>query len=428
MISVSRAAIVVFLILFFVAGSYCTALAQANAPTVLLVSFDGFRYDYVDKHDLRNFKAFRENGAAAEGLIPCYPSLTFPNHYSIVTGMRPEHHGLVDNAFYDSALNISYAIANRQTVGDARFYGGTPLWTLAKQAGMKTASYFWVGTEVTDPARRPDIYHLYDAKVDFKTRVDSVLSWLGRSGKARPNFITLYFNEPDHVSHESGPNSPETHAMLLKMDSVLGYLVEGVKKVKAPVNTILVSDHGMAELLMANETFVFLDELYDVQTKKFKTIVSSSLAHLYIDDTHTLDSMYMLLKSKEDRYKIYKKNELPAHLGYGHHYRIGDLVMIANPQHYIRHSNRKENVQHSRTRQHFGVHGFDPTVVTDMRGIFFAQGPQVKKGEKLGLVRNIDIYPFIAQILHLPVPPIDGDAKALEKIRVGASRIGERRK
>jgi len=398
--------------LFF---STCS-LAQNSDPSVLLISFDGFRYDYIDKYDLKNFKAFRNSGSYAEGLIPCYPSLTFPNHYSIVTGMRPSSHGLVDNTFYDSILNVQYTISKREVVQDPRFYGGTPLWVLAKQAGMKTASYFWVGSEVSDPSRRPDKYFLYDVNVPFRTRVDSVLNWLGKKDKERPRLITLYFSEPDHTSHEFGPFAPETHAILQKMDSVLGYLTEGLRKVKAPVNTILVSDHGMMDLVMGDETLVFLDELYNVRSKKIRTVVSSSLAHLYIDDKSTLDSMYTFLKSRESNYKVFRKGDMPGELYYGNHYRIGDLVLMAAPAHTIRHSNRIESSQHMQKGSHFGVHGYDPAVVTDMRGIFLAQGPQIKQGQKLGLIRNIDIYPLVTKILGLKIPKIDGDPKVLEKI------------
>jgi predicted AlkP superfamily pyrophosphatase or phosphodiesterase len=393
--------------------------AQRAQPTVLLISFDGFRHDYIDKHDLKNFKAFRAGGVSAEGLIPCYPSLTFPNHYSIVTGMRPSSHGLVDNSFYDSLFNVSYTLSNREAVADPRFYGGKPLWTLARESGMKTASYYWVGSEISDAARRPDIYFPYDSKVKFKTQVDTVLAWIGKKDSERPRLITLYFSEPDHETHDTGPNSSESHAVLLKMDSLLGYLTQGLKKINTPVNTILVSDHGMSELVMRDETFVFVDELYDVATTKVRTVVSSTLTHLYIDDKATIDSMFTLLKAKEGRFKIYRKAELPKQLQYGHHYRIGDLVMIANPNHNIRRSDRKTYMERGKPGALFGVHGFDPLLVHDMRGIFLAQGPNIKKGQKLGLVRNIDVYPFIARILALKLPSIDGDPKALKKIYVG---------
>lgn len=405
---------VALLLLSFVAH---TTFSQSGAPSVLLVSFDGFRHDYIDKYDLKNFKAFRAEGASAEGLIPCYPSLTFPNHYSIVTGLIPAHHGLVDNSFYDSILNVTYTISNRDLVSKPDFYGGTPLWTLARKAGMKSASYFWVGSEIDDPLRAPDKYFVYDAKTSFITRVDTVLSWLNKKDSERPRLITLYFSEPDHVSHDTGPNSLETRQMLLTMDSVLGILMNGIREVKAPVNTILVSDHGMTELTVKDETYVFLDELYDVRSRKIRSVASSGLAHIYVDDVPRRDSLYSILKSKENHYKAYKRNELPKHIKMNH-YRVGDIVMIADHPYYIRFADRKNTMQRMKAGSHFGVHGFDPTVVKDMQGIFLAQGPNVKKGVRLGTVRNIDIYPFVTRILGLKDPAIDGDPKALSKIYV----------
>jgi predicted AlkP superfamily pyrophosphatase or phosphodiesterase len=394
-----------------------TSFGQKEEPSVLLVSFDGFRHDYIDKYDLKNFKEFRNEGASADGLIPCYPSLTFPNHYSIVTGLRPGRHGLVDNNFYDSALNLTYAIANRTAVSDARFYGGTPLWVLAKNGGLKTASYFWVGSEVADETRRPDTYFLYDAKVDFKVRIDTVLAWLRKDDSHRPRLITLYFSEPDHTSHESGPNSLEVKAALLRMDSLLGTLMQGIKVLRNPVNTILVSDHGMSELTIADETYTFLDEVYDVRSTKIRTVVSSTLAHLYIDNKSTADSMYTFLKSRENHFIVYRKPDFPKHWQYNH-YRVGDVVIVADERYYIRHSDRAAFNKRVQQGARFGVHGYDPALVPDMRGIFLAKGPQIKKGARPGLVRNIDIYPLIARILGLKIPPIDGDPKALKKIYV----------
>jgi len=394
------------------------SLAQPGSPTVLLVSFDGMRFDYIDKHDLKNFKAFRAAGTAAEAIIPCYPSLTFPNHYSIVTGMRPGHHGLVDNNFYDSATSVTYSIRNRDAGADIRYYGGTPLWTLARLAGLKSASFFWVGSELSEPSARPDKFVKYDEKIPFRTRVDSVLAWLRLDAAERPRFITLYFWEPDHTSHDTGIESAETRAALLKMDSVLGYLMQGLAATSLPINTILVSDHGMSELTMADDTFVFLDELYDVKASRIRTVPSSTLAHLYINSRSATDSLYTLLKQKEKYFKVYKNTNLPADWHYNH-YRVGDIIIVAEPLHNIRLGNRQAFFQQAKQGSKFGVHGYDPAVVTDMRGIFMAQGPQIKKGVKLGLVRNIDIYPFLARILKLKLPEIDGDPRALQSLYNG---------
>jgi predicted AlkP superfamily pyrophosphatase or phosphodiesterase len=388
-----------------------------HEETVLLVSFDGFRNDYVERYNLPNFKAFAAAGTSAEGIVPCFPSLTFPNHYSIVTGLYPGHHGLVDNNFYDSALDIQYAIRNREAVEDARFYGGTPLWTLASRSGIQSASFFWVGSEVKDRSHGPDQFFIYDVNVPFRTRIDSVVAWLKLPAMKRPRMITLYFSEPDHTSHTSGPNAPATQQKLLQMDSLLGQLMKGIAETKVPVNTILVSDHGMSELTVNDETFTFLDEIYDVNSTKVRTVVSSTLAHLYADDPTVVDSMYQLLKAHEGKYKVYRKADLPKAWHY-QHYRVGDLLLVSEPYHYIRHSDRGAFKRSAPQGGKFGVHGYDPARVKDMYGLFMAQGPQIKKGKKLGLVRNIDVYPLIARILNLPLPKIDGDEKALRDVYV----------
>jgi predicted AlkP superfamily pyrophosphatase or phosphodiesterase len=404
------------LILYIFLGLVSQLHGQSK-ETVLLVSFDGFRSDYVEKYNLPNFKSFAAAGSSSQGIIPCFPSLTFPNHYSIVTGMYPGNHGLVDNNFYDSIIDIQYAIRNRTAVEDARFYGGTPLWTLAKKNGVHSASFFWVGSEVKDRSKGPDNYMVYDAEIPFKTRIDSVHAWLKLPPSRRPGIITLYFSEPDHTSHDTGPFSEETRQVVLRMDSLLGYLMKGISVSGASVNTILVSDHGMSELTVADETFTFLDELYDVRSPGVKTVLSSTLAHLYVDRATTLDSMYQLLKAKEKNYKVYRKNDLPERWHY-RHYRVGDIILVSEPHHYIRHSNRAAFNQSTPQGKKFGVHGFDPAVVKDMYGLFMAQGPRIKKGKKIGLVRNIDVYPLAARILNLPLPKIDGDEKALQSIYV----------
>jgi predicted AlkP superfamily pyrophosphatase or phosphodiesterase len=394
-----------------------TMLYAQREETVLLVSFDGFRNDYIEKYNLPNFRSFAAAGTSSKGIIPCFPSLTFPNHYAIVTGLYPGHHGLVDNSFYDSALNIQYAIRDRKAVEDSRFYGGTPLWTLASRAGIRSASFFWVGSEVKDRSQGPDQYFIYNEKVPFVTRIDSVVAWLKLPSSTRPRMITLYFSEPDHTSHMFGPNAPQTHKKLMHMDSLLGYLMNGIRETRVPVNTILVSDHGMSELTVNDETFTFLDELYNVKSNRVRTVVSSTLAHLYSDSHAVVDSMFQILKAHEGKYKVYKKADLPQRWNY-QHYRVGDLVLVSEPYHYIRHSDRPAFNRSAPQGGKFGVHGFDPARVKDMYGLFMAQGPQIKKGKKIGLVRNIDVYPLIAEILGLAIPEIDGDPKALKGIYV----------
>jgi predicted AlkP superfamily pyrophosphatase or phosphodiesterase len=388
---------------------------QEEVPYVILVSFDGFRHDYVEKLDLPNFKSFIKKGAKAKALIPCFPSLTFPNHYSIVTGLYPGNHGLVDNTFYDSASNTVYKMHEPEKVANPYYYGGKPLWQLARQHGLKSASYFWVGSEVSDPTLRPDYYYRYDESVPDQTRIDQVLAWLKLPEAERPRFIMLYFSIPDHQSHEFGPWGEETKKIVLHADSLLGNLMKAVRETDLPVNTILVSDHGLSELTVAPETFIFLDELLNINDTTIRITHARALTHFYVDDQAKADSLYQVLKKQEKNYTIFRKKELPASLHY-RNARVGDLVMVAKPFHSIIRAGRTALFQKEKPGRKFGVHGYDPAEVNDMLGIFYAQGPNIKAGSKIPAIPNIDIYPLIAEILGLKPPPIDGNPKTLKKI------------
>src|SRR5580692_7026552 len=170
------------------------AAAQQAKPYVVLVSLDGFRYDYATKYGAKNLRAMAARGASApEGMLPSYPSVTFPNHYEIVTGLYPDHHGIVANAFYDPARRESYSYTNPKTTGDGSWYSGTPLWVLAEKQGMRTASFFWPTSDAEIQGKRPSYYVApYDESIPDEKRVEQVLAWLRLPVEKRPHFIALY--------------------------------------------------------------------------------------------------------------------------------------------------------------------------------------------------------------------------------------------
>ncbi len=254
---------------------------NSDRPYVVMVSFDGFRSDYVERFDLPNFKKFIKEGASAEALIPSFPSKTFPNHYTLVTGLYPGHHGLVDNAFYDPKKEMNYGMRIRQAVLDSAFYGGVPLWVLAKQQGVKSASYFWVGSELKQEALHPDYFFQYDQSVPFEDRIDQVIKWLRLPESDRPHLITLYFSSPDSESHAFGPFGEKTKLAVMRMDSLLGVLVRKIDETQLAVNTVLVSDHGMSELIEAPETFILLDELVKTTGKSVTVANGGTQANIY---------------------------------------------------------------------------------------------------------------------------------------------------
>lgn len=386
-----------------------------NDAYVILLSFDGFRYDYVDRYDVPNFRKLRESGSHATGLIPSFPSKTFPNHYSIVTGLYPGHHGLVDNTFYDPERGTLYELSDRILVKDEYYYGGTPIWKLAKDHGLKTASYFWVGSEVIKEEQRPDYAFDYDEHVPDTLRINQAIRWLKLPENERPRLITLYFPFPDQESHNFGVQSSENERAVMRCDSLLGILMKKMKTLDLAINLVVVSDHGMRDIKRKPSTYIFLPEILNIEAPDIQVANGGTHTHIYVRDESKKDSVYNVLKKANRKFSVYKQEDYPEQWHYQHP-RSGDLLIAANPGKYIISSDRKEYVRSIKLGTSFGVHGYDPDADDSMMGIFFAAGPNIAKGRTLPPFRNIHIYPLIAQLLNLPLPEIDGDPKVLEGI------------
>jgi alkaline phosphatase D len=390
----------------------CIVYGQDTTSYVILVSFDGFRNDYVKKFNPPHFQALIRAGAMAKGLIPSFPSKTFPNHYTIVTGLYPGHHGLIDNSFYDPLRNVYYSMGNRLRVRDPYFYGGKPMWQLAREHNMRSASYFWVGTEV--PSKAPDYVIPYDESIPDSVRVDKVLAWLSLPLHERPHFIMLYFSSPDSEGHTFGPDADETRHAVLHADSTLGRLMKGLKSLPTEVNLLLVSDHGMRGLKQRETSYIFLDELLNRRDSSLKVSNGGTQVHIYLPK-HKQDSLYQLLKLNSKHFDVMTQQQFPLRWHYKSD-RSGDILLTAHDGFYFRQGSRKSYQNVRKASPMFGVHGYDPVDVADMYGIFYAYGPNVVPGASIEAFENIHVYPFIARILGLPVPPIDGNADVLEKL------------
>lgn len=395
-------------LLLFVSG---WVIAQQKSY-VIMVSFDGFRYDYAERYNLPNFKKLIREGAAAEALIPSFPSKTFPNHYTLVTGLYPGHHGLVDNEFYDPLQKKMYATKNRKMVEDSSFYGGVPLWQLTQQHGMKAASFYWVGSEARLLGSFPDYYRLYDVNVRNTERVDQTIAWLKLPEKDRPHFISLYFSFVDNEAHTTGPTSVETQQVIHTADSLLGMLMTKVEALKLPVNLVVVSDHGLYEMKREAKVFVHVSKLIDKSNPSVVFANAGSQVHFY---TKHVDSLYAVLRKHEKNFKVYRQREFPERWHY-QHVRSGDVIIVAEPGTYF-HTDPKD-LTNWVGKGNFGEHGYDPAATNEVNGIFYAMGPNVKKGVRLKPFENIHVYPFVANILGLTIPPIDGDASVLDSILV----------
>ena len=406
-----------FLFFFFLTG---ITYGQNENQYVILISLDGYRHDYTERFEPENIQKLIKSGIKAEGLIPSFPSKTFPNHYTIATGMKPENHGLVDNTFYDSFTNKIYSIGNREAVQDASWYGGTPLWVLAEQYGLTTASYFFVGTEAPVQGIQPTYFYNYDAGVSNLSRIAKVFEWLELPEDERPRLITLYFSDMDDVGHRYGPNNDkELKDKLTTLDLELGALFLGLQSMDLDVNIILVSDHGMTEVPKQN--LINLDDI----TKGLDAQVfnNGALAHIHLNNPLDMETTYLKLSQKDGPFKIEKVSDRNYYRNIEKHgHKLGDLLILpelgfylATAQDMVKYQNRAAMFD----TQVFGEHGYSPEYA-DMLGIFYAIGPAFEKGLSIARFQNIHIYPMVCQLLGLPIPEgIDGRLEVLEKIIVG---------
>ncbi|TDQ16517.1 putative AlkP superfamily pyrophosphatase or phosphodiesterase [Algoriphagus boseongensis] len=399
-------------------GFQASLFSQEKKPIVILISLDGFRHDYVAKYQPENLSRFIAGGTQAKSMVPSFPSKTFPNHYTIATGMRPEHHGIVDNSFYNPEKDLVYSLGKRELVTDGSWYGGTPLWVLAEQNGMRSASYFFVGSEAAVQGVRPSEYFDYDGRVPNLTRISKAFEWLQQPDSLRPQLITMYFSDMDDIGHRFGPNNEAQISTRLKqLDHELGALFEGVKSLNQDVNIILVSDHGMAEVTLENR--ILLDQI--VAGIDARVVNSGALAHLYLKDPKEKAKVLKELRKKTGEFKILDPRDLEYYKdldSYGD--RIGDILILANVGHYLVDDQNYLEVVARRMRMDGsdarGEHGFDPQH-PDLHAIFYANGPQIKEGLTIDSFDNIHVYPLICKILGLPVPSdIDGKLEVLEPI------------
>lgn len=377
-------------------------------PYVILVSIDGFRFDYAERFKTKNILAVRDHGAAAASMIPSFPSITFPNHISIVTGLYPEHHGIVGNTFFDPARNAEYSM--RTTGADGSWYErGTPLWILAEQQHVTAACMFWPTCDGVIQGMRPTYWKKFDSSFPDEKRVAQVIDWLKLPAEKRPHFVTLYFSDVDSAGHRSGPESLETASAAQQVDRMIGKLREGLDALKLPVNLILVSDHGMQDV---TDGEVNLAGEFD--PSKVRVEVDGPVALIYCKDAEAVEKTYLKMK-KNPKLDVYKRAETPASWHYNENPRSGDLVAIVKGAAVFSLADRSlQRVERNPPR---GDHGYDPQVFPSMHAIFYAIGPNIRPETKLRSFPNVAVYPFLAKILGLNVPEnLDGSAAVLEPI------------
>ena len=395
------------IVVYFVAISAIQIFGQ-NGNYTILISFDGFRWDYPDRGITKNLDYIKKNGVKALSLKPCFPSKTFPNHYSIVTGLYPENHGLISNGFINPYNKEKYSLYDSIAVRDAKWYKGEAIWETAKRQGVITASYFWPGSEMQLEYRRPDYVEKFVYTRPYDERINGALKWLELPYDKRPHFITLYFDATDTSGHNYGPNSNEVNQSIEMEDSLIEKIFLGLKKINLfdSTNVIIISDHGMTEL--SPERVINIDEL--LSEFRFTTWDKGTMMFIYPEQDQK-NAVYKKLKDSENNYKVYWKNDIPDYLHYKNNPLVAEIIVIADLGYSL--FNSKDIRKYS---EHFplGNHGYDPTNL-DMHGIFYAIGPDFKKGYTCGTIDNIDIYPLLAKILRIfPNNNIDGKLERIE--------------
>jgi alkaline phosphatase D len=397
------------LILFLLSFPYCLSARNPNHVVVVL-SLDGFRWDYPALYHTPNLDRIARSGCRAESLQPSYPTKTFPNHYTIVTGLHPDHHGIVQNSFYDPSQDRVFRMGDRSAVEDSVFWEGEAIWETAEKQGVKAASYFWVGTE-TNERFRPSYRKLYEDGFPYKHQIDTVMAWLNLPAESRPGLILFYFDQPDKAGHDYGPESRETKKVVRDLDRLVGSVVKKIDRISREKNLeidfIVLSDHGMGYIPAGQQ--VFLENIVDL--KKIRRINGGNPVLILEPLPEYAEEVYQALKATPN-IKTWKKNELPPHYQYGTHSRIPELVVEAAPNWGLEIRSRKNSGKEAYSYG-LGTHGYDP-LNRDMHGIFFATGPSFRNGFLQPSFQNIHIYELLSRLLEIKPVKTDGSIEPVK--------------
>lgn len=396
------------------AGDYANGSGGVNAPHQLdkpylvLVSIDGFNWNYLDRYPTPNLDRLIATGSKADRLIPVYPTLTFPNHYSIATGLYPARHGIVANSFPDEERDRWYFIHDRNTVEDPLFYSGEPIWVTAETQGMVSAAFYFVGTEAAIHGVSPSHWRSFDDDVPGEDRVDQVLEWMSLPRNSRPHLFTLYFEDVDDHSHRHGTGSDENIEAIRRVDSYIGRLLDGIEKLpyQDRVNIIVVSDHGQGSYIEDQQPFITGDH---VNLDEMTVVEGGSYLFMHFDsaDSQRAQDIVEKINSQWRHGKAYLPATAPGNWKVNDSSRFPDVMLIPDQGYAVLSSIEKAG------KIDAGDHGWPPES-PDMHGIFIASGPDIRAGVNLGAIRNVDIYPLMTSILALtPATALDGDPAKL---------------
>lgn len=382
-----------------------TAVLPPENAILVLISIDGFRWDYLDRFSPPALSRLAAAGVRAEGLIPQFPSKTFPNHYTIVTGLTLAHHGIISNNMRAPDIPGDFSMSNRQVLADPRWWGGEPIWNTAERQGRRAGAMFWPGSETVIGGRQATFWTPFDDELPNGARVDRVLGWLRLPEKDRPSFLTLYFSDVDNAGHSRGPDSQEVRDAVMHVDQSIAQLVDGVKQsgLADRVHYVVVSDHGMAQL--SPDRMIVLDDYLDVDTAD---VIDWAPVLALSPKDGDVEKLYAALKGKHPALDVYRSSEIPAEYGLAGHPRLPAIFAIAHEGWFL--TSSKEVQRWAQPDRHGpgGTHGYDARVKS-MQGLFIATGPRIRAGVTVKPFENIHIYDFMCAVLGLEPAKNDGD-------------------
>lgn len=377
------------------------ALAQAPTPErlTILISIDGFRADYLQRGKTPTLSAMAADGVHA-AMHPSFPSLTFPNHYTLVTGLRPDHHGVVGNTMEDAAKPGVVFALNKPDIAHDPFWWdeAEPLWVSAEKHGVRTATMFWPGSDGPIHGVQPHDWRLFDAKLPASARVGTVLGWLDRPPAERPRFVTLYFDAVDGAGHRAGPDSDQVDEALTQTDAAVGELLKGLahRGLLETTDIVIVADHGMAATSAARVTF--LDDL--MAANAFHAVTLGAEAGIRAQPGHE-DEVAKALLAAHPHMACWRKADIPKRFHYGENPRVPPFVCLAEVGWVV-------EAGHAGYGPPKGEHGFDPDD-PQMAALFLAHGPAFRHGVSLPTFDNVDVYPLLAQLIGVKPLPNDGN-------------------
>ena len=390
-----------FLVLCSCSPARVRELPAARDP-LILISLDGFRADYLARGFTPTLSALAADGVRAEAMKPSFPTLTFPNHYTLVTGLYPDHHGIVNNRMVDPATGKRFVYNDRTTTNDPAWWQGEPIWASVEKQGMHAATMFWPGSDVAIGGTQPREWLPFDGKMTPDQRVDQLLAWIDEPPAQRATFFTLYIEQIDHAGHDYGPDTDNVNAALREVDAALARLIDGLRQrgLYEHANIVVVSDHGMTAT--SAQRMIYLDDF--IPLEDVEVVNYGILAGIEPHAGKTADVEARLLKPQEHAH-CWRKTEVPARLHYGTHERIPPLLCLADDGWLISshayEATRKKKVS-------LGEHGYDNDDL-NMRALFVAHGPAFKRGLVVPEFDNVDVYPLLAHLLHIRAQRNDGD-------------------